>query len=259
MKRMLSVLAIAFVVVAGAPVVGRAQSAALPTVDQVLDKWIAALGGRAAIEKHTSRVSKGAIESPGAPISGTIEVSEKAPNKALSAIKLEVPGQVIASREGFDGTTAWEDDGKSGPQDKSAKEAADARRDATFNSELKMKEMFKSLTVSAQETIGGRPAYLVLGTTPEGTTTRFWFAADTGLLIRTRSTRESPSGPVDIDVFLEDYREVDGVKTPFVIRQVTPQFTMIFRLNDIKFNVPLDDAIFKKPAKAPAATVTAGR
>src|SRR6188768_620958 len=111
MKKQLIVVAIAFVAVAGTRVVAQTQSAALPTVDQVIEKWVAALGGRAAMEKHTSRVAKGAIEIPGAPITGTLEVSEKAPNKALSVFDIQNMGLV---REGFDGTVGWDDDPTTG-------------------------------------------------------------------------------------------------------------------------------------------------
>ena len=245
MKRIFSVVAIAFVAVAGVRLFAQAQPAALPTIDQVLDKWVAAIGGRAAIEKHTSCVSKGTVESPGGPLTGTVEVSEKAPDKALTVFNIQSLGLL---REGVDGTTAWEEDPRSGLKDKTGTALIDAKRDATFNIALKVKELYKTLTV-AQETVGGRPAYLVVGTPAAGTPTRYWFAVDTGLLMRTRVTRDSPQGPVDIDLFVDDYREVDGVKMPFTIRQVTASFTMIVRLSEIKFNVALDDAIFRKPAK----------
>src|SRR5262245_46930710 len=107
MRRKLSVLAIAFIAAASGQVFGQSQ-AALPTGDQVLEKWVAAIGGRAAIEKNTSRVSKGTIESPGAPVTGTIEVSEKAPDKALSSMELQVAGRSLGvTREAFDGVVAW--------------------------------------------------------------------------------------------------------------------------------------------------------
>jgi hypothetical protein len=50
-----------------------------------------------------------------------------------------------------------------------------------------------------------------------------------------------------VDVYLEDVRDVAGIKQPFVVRQVTQQFTIVFRLSEVKYNVPLDDAIFKRP------------
>ena len=56
MKRLFVVSLVALIAFGGlmtAP--GAAQTPALPTVDQVLDKYIAALGGRAVLEKISSR------------------------------------------------------------------------------------------------------------------------------------------------------------------------------------------------------------
>jgi outer membrane lipoprotein-sorting protein len=101
--------------------------------------------------------------------------------------------------------------------------------------------------VTGKETVNGKPAYVLLATPAEGQPTRYSFDAETGLMVKQHSTRESPQGPLDVDVFLEDFRDVDGLKLPFTIRQVTSIFTMVVRLTEIKHNVTLDDAIFKKP------------
>jgi zinc protease len=237
-------VAIALTTFGGVRGFAQAQAADLPTVDQVLDKFIAAAGGRAAFEKLTSRESKGTVESPDAPLRGTIEVFEKAPDKALSVIDLQGIGIV---REGADGTVAWQDDPQSGVQEKTGADLAEAKRSSTFNAEIKMKQIYKTVAVTGKETIGGKAAYVITATPAEGLPTRYSFDIDTGLLVKQHSTRDTPQGPMDVDVFLEDFRDVDGIKSPFTIRQVTPLFTMIVRLTEIKHNVTLDDAIFKKP------------
>jgi hypothetical protein len=49
---------------------------ATPTVDQVLDKYVDALGGRAAWKKITSRQSTGTIEVPALNLYGIFQVVE---------------------------------------------------------------------------------------------------------------------------------------------------------------------------------------
>lgn len=56
----------------------------MPAVEAILDKYVAAIGGKAAIEKLSSRVQKGTIEIPSAGITGTIEIYAKAPNKLFN-------------------------------------------------------------------------------------------------------------------------------------------------------------------------------
>jgi hypothetical protein len=263
MKRIVAVVVVLVGLVA---VRGFAQSqppAALPSVDQILEKYVTAIGGRAAIEKHTSRVSKGTIEIPDAGMTGSVEISEKAPDKALTVIQLQGVGLV---REGADATGAWQEDPQSGLRDKTGNELADARRGAVFNAELKLPTLYKTLAVTGTEQVGMRPAYAVLATPAEGNATRMYFDAETGLMVRQSATRDTAQGPVDVDVFLEDYRDVDGVKQPFTIRQVTSMLTIVIRLSEIKHNVALDDVIFKRPGGAtpagvagPAGGLTDGR
>ena len=94
-----------------------AQTAALPTVDQVIDKYIAAVGGRAAIEKITSIRAVGALEIPDFQLKGTIELSQKVPNKSLQVVTLD---GMESQREGFDGAVGWAADAQNGTRLKPA-------------------------------------------------------------------------------------------------------------------------------------------
>src|SRR3989449_10913532 len=74
---------------------------ALPSVDQILDKYVQALGGKAAIEKLNSRVTKGRFEVPEQGLTGSLDAYAKAPNKTASVVELTGGGQF---RPGYDGT-----------------------------------------------------------------------------------------------------------------------------------------------------------
>ena len=50
-----------------------------------------------------------------------------------------------------------------------------------------------------------------------------------------------------MDATYDDYRAIDGVKRAHMIRQTTAQFSATLRLSEVKHNVALDDAIFRKP------------
>jgi hypothetical protein len=51
---------------------------------------------------------------------------------------------------------------------------------------------------------------------------------------------------VVVNVF-EDFRDVEGVKRPFTIRQTSPDFDYVIKFTEIKSNVPVDDSKFEKP------------
>lgn len=65
-----------------------------PTVDQIIDKYLQAVGGREAFSKITSRVRKGEVEIPGVPGKGETEEYAKIPNKAMTKIRLPALGLI---------------------------------------------------------------------------------------------------------------------------------------------------------------------
>jgi outer membrane lipoprotein-sorting protein len=223
-----------------------AAPAALPTIDQVLDNYVKALGGKAAIEKITSRVGKGTLELPSMGISASAEMFAKAPNK--SATVIDVPGFGLV-QEGFNGTVAWAQDPQSGLREKTGRELAQTKLDNDFYRDLRLKELYAKLEVKGKEKVNGRDAVVVVGIPAEGSPDTMYFDAETWLLIRSDIERENPMGKVQVQVFVSDYREVDGLKTPFSVRQVGgPVGEVLIKLTEIKHNVPIDDAKFNKPA-----------
>ena len=221
-----------------------AATETLPSIDQILEKQIEALGGKAALEKITTRQVSGAFEIAAFNAGGTLKAYAKAPNKNASVA--DVPGFGQFQR-GFDGTTAWEQDPTSGLHEISGPELSARKRDSDFHAEVHMKDLFSNLTVKGKEKVGDKEAYLVEATPSEGKTEKLYFDVKSGLLIRHDAERESAQGAALIQTYFEDYREVDGVKVPFTIRQVNPAFEMSIKVDEVKHNVEIDDAKFAKP------------
>ncbi len=216
---------------------------ALPTVDQVLDKYVQALGGKASIEKLTSRVSKGTFEAPG--IEGSVEIYAKAPNKTASVVDVAGFGQV---RQAFDGSAGWVDNPQVGLREMSGQELSITKRAAEFYQVTKLRELYPKMTLKGTQKLGTREAYLVEADPGDGSLRRMYFDTQTGLLARSEIERDTPQGRATFDSELEDYKEVDGVKVPFTVRQSTPTLSFAIKLTEVRHNVPIDDARFAKPA-----------
>jgi len=223
---------------------GAGTTAPLPTADQILDKYVQALGGKAAIEKQTSRVSKGTFEIAAFGATGTAEIFEKAPNKTASVINVAGFGVV---QEGFDGKAGWGVDPQNGLRDKTGAELASAKLDAEFLKAIKIKQLYPKIVVKGKDKVGEKEVYVVEATPVESSVETWYFDAQTGLIVRQDSEREGPQGKQAIQSYMDDYREVDGVKIPFKLRQVTSAFTIDIKIDEIKHNVPIDDAKFNKP------------
>ena len=250
MKRMLitvaSILLLAGSAMAQAkPDVEKKPAGPMPTVDQILDNYVKALGGKDAIMKTTSRVAKGTFELPAMGISATIETYAKAPNK--SALVIDIPGFGMVL-QGYNGTIAWSQDPQSGLREKTGTELAETKRDEDFYRDARLKELYAKLELKGVEQVGGRDAYVIQASAGEGSPDKMYFDKENGLLVRTDLERESPMGRAPIQVFLDNYKEMDGVKQPLTVRQVAPIGEFIIKFSDIKHNVPIDDAKFNKPA-----------
>jgi len=219
--------------------------AALPSVDQILDKYVNALGGKAALEKLTSEVCKGTFEMDQLPGPAPEEIDSKAPNKQYSVTDLSSFG---LARRGFNGTAGWEDNPQTGMRDITGPELEAMKRDTDFYAPIKLKELYPKMTVKGKESVNGHDAYVIEATPPDGAAETMYFGADSGLLVRTLREGEGPNGKVTIDITFEDYREVDGVKLPFVMRFSMGDFAFAIKLSEVKHNVPIDDAKFDKPA-----------
>jgi hypothetical protein len=220
-----------------------AQSAL--TAEQVLEKSIAASGGRKALEKITSTVGKGTLDVPSQGVTAALEYYAKAPDKRLIVVKVEGWGEL---RRSCDGRTAWEDHPSNGFRALEGEERADALGECVFNEELKWRELYPKIEGAGKEKVGEREAYKIVMTPATGKPVTRYFDADTFLLAGQAMKRSTPQGIVEVRVEYSDYREVDGIKIPFGVKELTPGQEVIIRLTELQNNVAIEDARFAKPA-----------
>jgi carboxyl-terminal processing protease len=201
----------------------------LPSVDQVIDHYLEAIGGRAALDKLTSRVSKGTVQLASEGLSGYAEIYEQAPNRSSLLINIDGLGLI---QQTFDGTDTWLQDPLRG-YIKFPRSVSDRSRNETeFHREVRMKELNPGLTVVGKERLGDRETY-VLQSPPFGVgAVKWYFDVEDGLLLRKGT------------IYFEDYRNVDGVRLPFRIRDDSEGAASVVRLIEIKHNVAIDEAKF---------------
>jgi hypothetical protein len=235
---------------AGAPAGSGTPTATMPTADDILNKYIAALGGQAAIDKLKTRVMKGTYEAANG-LTATYEVDQAAPDK-FHVIFTTPQGTM---ERGFNGSAGWEKNPR-GVMDMPGEQLAQMKAIVGMFSDIKLKEQFTRMNVR-KDKIDGRDVYVILATTADRKRERLYFDAETGLLLRRTTATQTPIGVIPQETNYEDYREVDGVKIPFTIRTVTLDAgsTATRKYTEIKVNAPVDDSTFNKPpAPPPAAT-----
>lgn len=213
-------------------------------IDRILDRYVEAVGGREAIESVTTRVAKGTFELPDLGVSGETEIYAKAPNKLLVVINL--PG-VGVSRTGYNGSTGWSQDQQTGLRKLSGNELISMKRDSDFYRDVRLKEIYSSLSFTGKDTINGRETYVVEAVPPEGGSEKMYFDAKTGLIIRDDAVREGLQGMTSTESYFENFKSVDGINIPFTLRQQSALVKVVIKLREVRHNVLLNDSIFNTP------------
>lgn len=216
------------------------------TAEEILEKSIEATGGRERREKITSSVTKGTITISAQGLQGSIEVYSKAPNKKLTVTTIQGFGDV---KNGFDGQAGWNQNPKQGLRELEGAQLANARRDAVFNSDLKWKETYSKVELAGTEKSGDREFYAVRVTPREGPPRTVYYDSRTFLADHAETVVETPQGAITVKTYISDYRDVNGVKAPFELKQTTPAGDFLVKVAEIKYNTEIDDARFAKPEK----------
>jgi photosynthetic reaction center cytochrome c subunit len=221
----------------------------LPSADQIIDKYLQAVGGAAAMQKITSRVEKGTISFGGEHF--PLDVVAKAPNKRMSSVHTPNGDSITA----YDGHGGWlGNPGPQAPRDMTAQEADVAGFDAAFYLPVEMKNMFAQFFARPfADKVGGHEVYLLIGNKPGKPPVRFFFDKESGLLLRTIRYTETALGRNPVQVDYADYRSEGGVKIPYQWTVARPLGRFTIQVSEVQQNVAIDDARFQKPA-APAPT-----
>jgi hypothetical protein len=159
------------------------------------------------------------------------------------------------SVQAFDGSTAWVQMGAMPPQVLPSSPALDAaKKQSEFDPVLlDYKERGRRVEfVGREKAEGGEVFHLRI--TDRGTVTHYYVDATTGLERRQANRVVSPEGlgAAQVELRFSDYREVQGRMVPFTIQQVVDGKPVAqTKLESVEFNIPVDDAMFKMPGRAP--------
>jgi caffeoyl-CoA O-methyltransferase len=205
---------------------------ALSTLDHILERYIQALGGRAAIGKLRTRTCTGrfvdALSWADPPVqTHPLKALAKIPDKWVTTIQVSKG----IEQNGFDGRTGW----KVNP-DRIERDDRMSRSWLGYllnpQGALYIRDYFPGMTLLAEDTLRGRAVNVVNNRAQN----LLFFDVESGLLTQIGSAWE-----------LQDYREVDGVKFPFRVATSRKGGESYFAFDRIEHNVPIDDARISIP------------
>jgi hypothetical protein len=216
----------------------------LPTADEILAKYAAAIGGQTSIARIKSAVIKGTVENASGS-TGTFEANQVAPGKAYDTATTQRGTLVRIVNE----PKGWE---KSvyGVNELSGQQLEDVKLSLALFGNLKLKEQFSKFEVEGKEKIYNRDVYILDATRADQKREHLYFDVETGLLLRRVSDTTTMIGVIPAQIDFEDYRAVDEVKLPATVRFSTIDTqnpTSTRKIDKVEFNVPVDDSLFTKP------------
>lgn len=215
----------------------------LNTPQEIIAKYIKAIGGKDSFEKITSLKFDGTVQDERGKES-PITIYQKAPNKILT-ISNNHWGETTV---GFNGKEGWY---KSGPrEDKVEGDDLSQLKDAAeFYKNINIEKDYTKLRLSDVVVVDGDTTYEVKGTLSQYLSDKLYFDVNSGLLIRKIQYDQTPLGNLQVQTDFRNYKEVDGVKIPSEIQKIGYDYNQRITYSSIKANEDIADKQFEQPAQ----------
>jgi hypothetical protein len=223
-----------------------------PTVQQVFDRYAAAVGSPEAVAKFQTMTLKGTMTAS----QGRTQAYELTIKGADRFLLVTEAPQGGTTMQALNGASGWVVNPRV-HRELSAPELEQARRSAERLGLVKFHPS-ATMRVVGRRKVGERDAIVVVDRPSESVQRRYFFDAETGLLVRVVTLTDAILNQIPEQVDYEDYRDVDGVKIPFTVRtSAIDTFNSQTRtVAEVKHGQPVEDKIFVMPPApaAPAAT-----
>ena len=222
------------------------RSTSLPTVDELLARYVEAMGGEKAIKAVNTRVVKGVLDIPGVSRGGSFETYQQAPNKGMSVFMAHPFGTIKA---GYNGRAAWLHTVAGLQPIKNPGELAAVQRETDIYSPIRVKANYAKVTLLGTSQIGYRDMYVLDLQPAQGATERLYLDAKTYLPARINTVRKFGATAEPVEIYMDDWKAVDGIQFPFSISQRASRITMSFTVKEVLHNVAIDASLFEQPVK----------
>ncbi len=234
------------------------QPAGAPSADQILDKYVQALGGAPRLASLTSLVARGTYQGYDDPEKRPLEMYAKAPDERITIVHTANGDSATA----FDGHSGWiaapDTDQPMPVMTLTGGDLQGSKVDASLSFPGGIKQIFSQWRVGSPSTINDRDVQVVQGGNPGESPVKFYFDQQSGLLVRVVRHTNLPVGLNPTQIDYADYRDVAGVKVPFRWTVTWTDGRSVTELTQVQPNAPIDAARFAKPAPpAPAKPATA--
>ncbi|MEM9643643.1 MAG: hypothetical protein AAF989_01505 [Planctomycetota bacterium] len=208
----------------------------------VIDRHVQACGGRQAMESIQSQRIRGLLVRHGKGI--PIEILQQAPHRSLTTTRFPRPGTLL---QGYDGKTAWIKHPTQGNLHLDRARRDSIADESWMHRTLSIQHVFQKITHDLDRSRPNGSTVLRMEKR-DGSLTWWSFDHTTHRLQSIEQNVDlGPRGEAKINIHLEDYRPLDGVYQPWVIRTVTPTTQTKLQVQSIEHNLEVADNAFSAP------------
>jgi photosynthetic reaction center cytochrome c subunit len=225
------------------------QAPGEPTGAQVLDKYIAALGGAQKLAGLKSWIATGtSVGYEGLGGGGSFQIFAQAPDKRATLIVYKDHPERGETHRTYDGKVAWNKSPRAAVTEfqLTGSELNGVRTDALLSFPGNIKTALTGLRTSTSD-LGDTDVEIVQGSGPGGILVTLYFDKKTNLLVREIRYSLSPVGRIPTQTDYADYKEVDGIKFPFSYTFSWLDGREQYKITEMKVNPTIDPSVFAKP------------
>jgi hypothetical protein len=222
------------------------RSTGLPSVEEVMNRYVHAIGGFEAIFRHKSMTLRGKfiLSTLGPALERTVYYKD---GKILYVIKLP-NGQY---KEGYDGTVAWKLHPKTGAALVQGDEVKSKQRDADMYYPARILDYFASMEVVDVAQFEGHTCYHLRGTNKWKQINEHFYDTTNGLLIGYRFDSAWRGGPGQESEVFSDYKDVGGWLIPTRATHKSTDGEQVEVTTTVSFD-DVADSIFELPVEVKA-------
>ena len=226
-----------------------AVSASAQTADEIVAKYVKAVGGMERIQAVKTLRRYGKITG-----GGGFEAPIIQENKRPNMLRQEVTLQGLVGVNAYNGKTGFKIEpwqGKKDPEPLGEEETKQAVEQSDFDGPLvNYQQKGNKVEFVGMEPVEGTDAYKLKVTLANGEVRFYFMDTDYYVPIKIETKRMIRGAEVEIETSLGDYKEVDGWYLPFSLENGPKgsQFKAKITYEKIEANVVIDDSRFVAPA-----------
>lgn len=246
MKKSLHLLRTAAAVLAVSAIAPMAASAQdLPPAQEIIDRYVEAIGGREAALRQIATRTTGTFSMPAMGVTGELEVVTGENDEMATRVVIPGMGEMMS---GYTGEVAWSMDPMMGARLLEGMEFEAMKEQAEPLYGVRDASLFTSFETVGEAEYDGDACWEIAYVWVSGRETTECYSKDTGFVIAQTSTQESPMGEVESTTRFSNYQRFGDLMVPTQMRQSAMGQEQVMTIDNVELGSEVDTALLAPPA-----------